>query len=1116
MRGFTLTEILVVIFIIAIIIGLGFFYINPLEIFKEIRDQQRIKDLEVLSSAILNYIKISNEVDLDGENYVLTGKDEENPSIYLSLPFDKATLSFSTITSNDGTIWSIKYNASSTNLKLINGEGWLPINLIEETSIISNLPVDPLNTISQDSKKNYFYSYVFKRSTNEFEINANLESKKFKKGGSNDIVSNDGGSDLEILEVGNNKCLISYGNKTPNLYGTTTTSSCNVYNLQPGVLPGEFSSQDLCFNKNFTNKTNDFYPTRNFIFKDADNNILIFGENNLSATSSFFINKLDRNGKLISSKLLSFNTTSPIYLQTIYQSKDKNFYIAFRINATSTNPGDSLLIKADKFLNNIFWSKYYYGYGSQYPVYIYENPIDQKIELIQQVVYINSFQSLKIDPNNGNLLNDSSFKYQILFGKIYTGVKTIDGGFVLLGDEEDDGSPPLFLSSILIKFDKDNNIQWKAKYLNYGFISSSNDLPDKSIFILNTKDNGFLFNVLYKYNTSTNSKNKILSFIKTNYRGEVEWIKEYNGYYTDINIRDIKEFLNGDFGLIAYIGTSSNLFLFDKDFNLKNSYKFLTAGNDIFSLQKLFIGNNFNLLISNFVDKNPFYSLDILFKKILLNKSLATIGISSDSGVSQSADLSPEENVNKETEKLYLNLIKLKDFDNLYYLKDNMFFVTTASISFSNGTTVITTSDIVPTSNYFTPTPYDITSTISNFDIYSINVLDQCDNYWSKLIRKNIVINDLKRISNGYISAGYKLKGENLSDFWIGKFSTSGELVSSSSLFIGNYNYLTKVIENGDYFVSGYYKKNSNSLPNGYFAEIDSISLGLKSLATTSNVIFNDLINVYSSYILVGAKYENDYSPPKGYVSKYSANSTNIFTEDVDSSFNSVLYDEGYYIYIAGEKYNQGYIRVLDVGDFSKSVIWSNKLYDIYKNMKQSIKKIVFDENKNIIALFNIFDSNLGIYKIGLARISRVTGDIIDSKVVYNDYFYGKDLTITEDGDFLITGYLPLKKNPFSNWSLGLMKIDKNFDLLWVKYFGGYSQEEFSFGSAVVSAYNAGYLIGGYNGSSKQGWLLKVSYNGDCIRCGSLSFKERFIYAFRNILNNILSNIRSILLLLPR
>jgi prepilin-type N-terminal cleavage/methylation domain-containing protein len=1102
MKGFTLIEILVAIFIIAIIIGLGFVYINPSEIFKEIRDQQRIKDLEVLSSAILNYIKISNEVDLDGENYVLTGKDEENPSIYLSLPFDKATLSFSTITSNDGTIWSIKYNASSTNLKLINGEGWLPINLIEETSIISNLPVDPLNTISQDSKKNYFYSYVFKRSTNEFEINANLESKKFKKGGSSDVVSNDGGSDLEILEVGNNKCLISYGNKTPNLYGTTTTSSCNVYNLQPGVLPEEFSSQDLCFNKNFTNKANNFYPTRNFIFKDADNNILIFGINNLSTTSSFFINKLDRDGKLISSKLLSFNTTSPIYLQTIYQAKDKNFYIAYRINATSTNPGDSLLIKADKFLNNIFWSKYYYQGGVQYPVYIYENPTDQKIELIQQVGYNSSFQSLKIDPSNGNLLSSGDFKYQILLGKIYAGVKTIDGGFVLLGDEEDNGTLPLFLSSILIKFDKDNNIQWKAKYLNYGFVSSSSDLPDKSIFILNTKDNGFLFNVLYKYNTSTNSKIKTLFFIKTNYRGEIEWIKEYTGYYTDIYIRDIKEFLNGDFGLIAYIGTSSNLFLFDKDFNLKNSYKFLTAGNDIFSLQKLFVGNNFNLLISNFVDESPFYSAD-----------------SSPEENVNKEDLSPEENVNKETQELYLNLIKLKDFDNLYYLKNNMFSVATTSISFSNGTTVITTSEIVSTSTYFTPTPYDITSTISNFDIYSINVLDQCDNYWSKLIGKNIVINDLKRISNGYISAGHRLKGENLSDFWIGKFSTSGELVSSSSLFIGNYNYLTKVIENGDYFVSGYYKENSTILPNGYFAKIGSTSLDLKNLATTSNVIFNDLIKVDdSSYILVGAKYEYDYLPPKGYVSEHSNTFDNIetFTEDVDSSFNSVLYDEGDHIYVAGEKYNRGYIRVLNIVDSSKSNIWPNKSYDIYKNMKQSIKKIVFDENKNIIALFNIFDSNLGIYKIGLARISIVTGDIIDSKVVYNDYFYGKDLTITEDGGFLITGYLPLKKNPFSNWSLGLMKIDKNFDLLWVKYFGGYSQEEFSFGSAVVSAYNAGYLIGGYNGASKQGWLLKVSYNGDCIRCGSLSFKERFIYAFSNILNNILSNIRSILLLLPR
>jgi prepilin-type N-terminal cleavage/methylation domain-containing protein len=872
MKGFTLIEILVAIFIIAIIIGLGFVYINPSEIFKEIRDQQRIKDLEVLSSAILNYIKISNEVDLDGENYVLTGKDEENPSIYLSLPFDKATLPFSTITSNDGTIWSIKYNASSTNLKLINGEGWLPINLIEETSIISNLPVDPLNTISQDSKKNYFYSYVFKRSTNEFEINANLESKKFKKGGSNDVVSNDGGSDLEILEVGNNKCLISYGNKTPNLYGTTTTSSCNVYNLQPGVLPGEFSSQDLCFNKNFTNKTNNFYPTRNFIFKDADNNILIFGRNSLSTTSSFFINKLDRNGKLISSKLLSFNTTSPIYLQTIYQSKDKNFYIAFRINAPSINPGDSLLIKADKFLNNIFWSKYYYQGGFQYPVYIYENPTDQKIELIQQIRYNNIFQSLKIDPNNGNLLSSGDFKYQIPFGKIYTGVKTIDGGFVLLGDEEDNNNPPLFLSSILIKFDKDNNIQWKAKYLNYGFVSSSNDLPDKRIFILNTKDNGFLFNVLYKYNTITNKKNKILSFIKTNYRGEVEWIKEYSGYYTDIYIRDIKEFLNGDFGLIAYIGTSSNLFLFDKDFNLKNSYKFLTSGSDVFFLQKFFIGNNFNLLFSNFLKLKPSlppYSFNNLLR-------LANNFIIKGFFMGSLAYYEPEESYIIENYDYYFNIIKLKDFDNLYYLKDNMFFVTTTSISFSNGTTVITTSDIVPTSTYSTPTPYDITSTISNFDIYSINVLDQCDNYWSKTIGKNIVINDLKRIRNGYISAGYKLKGENLSDFWIGKFSTSGELVSSSSLFIGNYNYLTKVIENGDYFVSGYYKENSKILPNGYFAKIWSTSLDLKSFATTSNVIFNDLIKVDSNYILVGAKYENNYSPPKGYVSKYSDSFTNI------------------------------------------------------------------------------------------------------------------------------------------------------------------------------------------------------------------------------------------------
>ena len=1102
MKGFTLIEILVVIFVIIIIlVSLFFTYINPFEIFKEIRDQQRIKDLEVLSSAILNYIKNNDDLDLDGEKYVLSGKDEEVPTIYVSLPFDKNVLSFSTITSDDGIIWSIKYNASSTNLRLTNGEGWLPINLAENTALIPSLPVDPLNIVSSDNRKNYFYSYVFKRSTNEFEINANLESKKFKKGGSNDITSFDNGSDLEILESGNNKCLISYGNRTPNLYGTTTTSTCSTYNLQSGILKGEFSSQDLCWNKNFFNNSNTFYQI-NFIFKDINNNILIFAKDIFSNLSSFFVLKLNKKGNIIETKSLTINTTTPILLSNIYQSKDKNFYITYRINATTTYPGDSSLIKIDKNFSNVLWAKHYYQAGLQYPVYVYESPGDQKIELIQQVGYSGSFQSLKIDPTNGNLL-PSNFIYQIPFGKIYTGIKTFDGGFILVGDEEDNGIPPLFLSAILIKFDKNNNIQWKKKYLNYGFVSSTKELPHKDIFILNTTDNGYIFTTLYKYNINENEKIKKLSFIKTNYLGEIEWIKEYIGGYDSIQIRDIKGLNNSDFVLIATIASSSNLFLFDKYFNIKKSYKFLTSEKDSFFIQKLLIDKNFYLLFSDFYDNEPFYSLNK--KKYrnfnLLNEAVATIFTTP--------------NIIRK----YLNSIKLKNFDNLYHLGGNIFSITTQNIDFVAGTTSIAESMIVPTTTYSTPTVYDLPTIISDISINSIDVVNQCDIYWSKLVGRNIVINDLKKIDDGYLVAGYKLVGENKSHFWVAKFSTSGNEIISNHFRESDYNnILTKIIKNnyGNYIVLGYYYPYGPiNFPNGYISELES-DFTKKIEATSSNIMFSDIIELIegidNKYTVIGSKYENDYTPSKGYLAVYSGDFSVLqsFTDTINTNFNSVIYDSGY-LYVAGENNEQGYLRRFSASDINKEEYWWSKKYDIYKDMKQNIKKIIFDENKNIIALFSIFDSNLGIYKVGLAKISPLNGYLIESRVVYNDYFFAKDILLTEDGNFLITGYLPLKKDPFSNWSLGLMKVDKNFNIIWVKYFGGYAQDEVSFGSSVVEAYNAGYLVGGYNAASKQGWLLKVSYDGDCIRCGIFSFKDRVLYGFRNTLNYILSNIKSVL-----
>jgi type II secretory pathway pseudopilin PulG len=195
-KGFTLLEILAVIFLLMVILGLTIITINPYAYFQRARDFKRINDLKALEVAINTYINVTSTPILapPGRNV-----GETNQSIFISVPFDKEDRR-STVISG-----FYIYQASSTNYLKIDGNGWLPVNFSSlPYPPLTSLPIDPINSYS----RKYFYSYVATTSQKAFEINANLESSIFKAGGGSDYTSTDGGDNANIFEVGNRKNLM--------------------------------------------------------------------------------------------------------------------------------------------------------------------------------------------------------------------------------------------------------------------------------------------------------------------------------------------------------------------------------------------------------------------------------------------------------------------------------------------------------------------------------------------------------------------------------------------------------------------------------------------------------------------------------------------------------------------------------------------------------------------------------------------------------------------------------------------------------------------------------------------------------------------------------------------
>jgi prepilin-type N-terminal cleavage/methylation domain-containing protein len=170
-KGFTLIELLVVIALIAVLAVAVVLALNPAELLKQGRDSTRVSDLANINSALSLYLADVNSPSMGSNN-----------NCYAAITFTCTTR------------FSASGTAIVTSSQVVNGNGWIPVNLtaISSGSPLPRYPVDPINS------GNYFYAYRPSSTAGFYEINAQLESAKYAT-----QPQTDGGNNNSIYEVGN-------------------------------------------------------------------------------------------------------------------------------------------------------------------------------------------------------------------------------------------------------------------------------------------------------------------------------------------------------------------------------------------------------------------------------------------------------------------------------------------------------------------------------------------------------------------------------------------------------------------------------------------------------------------------------------------------------------------------------------------------------------------------------------------------------------------------------------------------------------------------------------------------------------------------------------------------
>jgi len=217
-QGFTLLELLIVIAIIAILSVILVLVLDPSETLKKSRDSQRMSDLSTIKTALGLYSTSTSVPYMAGSasNAGCKGSTTDDSTytssdhIYYSTPLESAI----TDTTLDGSTVVTKNQVASTSLALTDGTGWLPVNLsgLPSGSPISNLPIDPINTVSNltaVANTDLVYRYVCSEKTLRYEIDAKLESTAYTV--DDNKMAKDGGNNNNYYEVGTDLKLLGTG-----------------------------------------------------------------------------------------------------------------------------------------------------------------------------------------------------------------------------------------------------------------------------------------------------------------------------------------------------------------------------------------------------------------------------------------------------------------------------------------------------------------------------------------------------------------------------------------------------------------------------------------------------------------------------------------------------------------------------------------------------------------------------------------------------------------------------------------------------------------------------------------------------------------------------------------
>lgn len=215
-KGFTLLELLIVIAIIAILSVALILTLNPAETLKKSRDSQRISDLNTLKTALSLYVSGTSTPYIGGLSDNTACKTSPSSSyasgdkIFYSLP-SGSSITDSTL--DDGSL-SVPSPSQVATPALADGTGWIPVNfnVLTGGSPISNLPVDPINTITSLSTvafTDFVYRYACSVTPFTFEIDAQLESDAYTANDNKRAL--DGGNNNNLYEVGSNLGIMGAG-----------------------------------------------------------------------------------------------------------------------------------------------------------------------------------------------------------------------------------------------------------------------------------------------------------------------------------------------------------------------------------------------------------------------------------------------------------------------------------------------------------------------------------------------------------------------------------------------------------------------------------------------------------------------------------------------------------------------------------------------------------------------------------------------------------------------------------------------------------------------------------------------------------------------------------------